>query len=398
MKYLKFLIFLVFFTPISIKALEINSENAILYNMNDDIVIFEKNADEKTYIASLTKIMTTIVAIENIDNINEHITIPYQALDGLIEANASVAGFRLGQTVTYLDLLYGVLLPSGADATGTLAYYISGGEDNFVVLMNSKANELGLTNTHFANTSGLDTDNHYSTVRDMSIVLKYALQNPLFKEIYTSDEYTTSDNSLTFKSVYSSYLNRYNIENKYIYGSKTGFTTKAGYCLSSIANYDNIEYMLITTNANAQSDYPLHIMDANMIYDYYTSNYHYLDIIKPDDTIVTLNTVNSKEKKIEIKANLTVSRYLNTSINKDDFEFQYNGLEEINYFTKEGKIGSLNIIFNDEIIETIPIIYSGGLTFSIISFFADNILKLLLITTIFIIIIIFKTKRKDQRV
>ena len=397
MKYFKYLIFLIVFIPINIKALEINSEHAILYNMNDNSVIFEKNADERTYIASLTKIMTTIVAIENIDNVNEYVTIPYEALDGLIEANASVAGFRLGQKVTYLDLLYGVLLPSGADATRTLAYYISGNEDNFVELMNQKANDLKLTNTHFANTSGLDTDNHYSTVREISIILKYALQNPLFKKIYTTDKYTTSDNSLTFKSVYSNYLSRYNIENKYIYGSKTGFTTKAGYCLSSIANYDGVEYMLITTNANGKSNYPLNVMDANMIYDYYTSNYHYFDIITPNDTIVTLDTINSKEKQLDIKANLTISKYLNINIGKDDFEFQYDGLEKIDYFTKKDKIGTLNILLNNKIIDTIPVIYSGGLTFSIINFLANNILKLIIIFIFFTMIIIFKNKKQKLK-
>ena len=277
MKYL--IIFLFLLIPININALEINSSHAILYNMNENTVLFEKEADTRTYIASLTKIMTTIVAIENIDDINEYVTIPYEALEGLIEANASVAGFKLGQIVTYKDLLYGILLPSGADAAKTVAYYIAGSEEKFVDLMNEKAENLGLTNTHFANTSGLDTDNHYSTVREMSIILKYALQNETFKEIYTTNTYTTSDNSLTFKSVYSNYLNRYNIENKYIYGSKTGYTTLAGYCLSTIANYDGVEYLLITTNADGTSNYPLHVMDANMIYDYYTSNYHYLDII-----------------------------------------------------------------------------------------------------------------------
>lgn len=396
MKYLKYLLFLIIFIPFNISALEINSEHAILYNLNDDEVIFEKNADEKTYIASLTKIMTTIVAIENIDDVNEKVIVPYEGLEGLIEANASVAGFRLNQEVTYLDLLYGVLLPSGADATKTLAYYIAGNEENFVSLMNAKAKELGLVNTHFVNTSGLDTDNHYSTVREVSIILKYALNNPLFKQIYTTDRYTTSDNSLTFKSVYSNYLDRYNIENKYIYGSKTGFTTKAGYCLSSIANYDGVEYMLITTNADGESNTPLHVMDANMIYDYYTSNYHYLDIINIDDTLVTLDTKNSKEKKLEIKADEALAKYLNKDIKKEDFDFKYNGLEEVSYFTKKGQIGSLDVSLNNELIKTIPIIYSGGLTFSIINFFIDNILIILLIIMV-ILIVRHKLKRKKSR-
>lgn len=397
MKYLKYLVFLIFFIPINIEALEINSEHAILYNMNDDIIIFEKNADERTYIASLTKIMTTIVAIENIDDVDETVSVPYEALDGLIAANASVAGFYSGQRVTYLDLLYGVMLPSGADATRTLAYYISGNEEEFVKLMNDKAIELGLTNTHFANTSGLDTDNHYSTVREMSIILKYALQNPLFKEIYTTNSYTTSDNSLTFKSVFSNYLNHYGLTNNYIYGSKTGFTTKAGYCLSSIANYDNVEYLLITTEADGESNQPLHIMDALMIYDYYTSNYHYLDIVTPNDTIATLETKNSKEQQFEIKATETVSKYLEKNISKDDFEYRYNGLEKLDYFTKKGQIGTVDILLNGEIIDTLPVIYSGGLTFSIISFIIDNILIVLALIIILVIIIKLKNKSRKKK-
>lgn len=386
MKYLIFFLFLLI--PININALEINSEHAILYNMNEDMVLYEKDADTRTYIASLTKIMTTIVAIENIDDINEYVTIPYEGLEGLIEANASVAGFRLGQKVTYKDLLYGILLPSGADATKTVAYYIAGSEEKFVDLMNEKAEELGLTNTHFANTSGLDTDNHYSTVREMSIILKYALQNETFKEIYTTNKYTTSDNSLTFKSVYSNYLNRYDLENKYVYGSKTGYTTLAGYCLSTIANYDGVEYMLITTNADGTSNYPLHIMDAQMIYDYYTSNYHYLDIINESDTLITLDTKNSKEDKLEIKANETFSKYLNNEITKDDFTFDYSGLKEVDYFTDKGQIGTLNIKLDNEIIETIQIIYSGGLTFSFISLYLDNLIISIPITFLILFIII----------
>ena len=362
--------------------------------MNDDLVIYEKDADTKTYIASLTKIMTTIVAIENIDDINEVVTVPSEALDGLIEANASVAGFKLGQKVTYKDLLYGILLPSGADATRTIAYYISGNEDNFVQLMNKKASDLGLTNTHFANTSGLDTDNHYSTVRELSIILKYALQNPLFKEIYTTNSYTTSDNSLTFKSVYSNYLNNYNLENKYIYGSKTGYTTLAGYCLSTIANYDGIEYLLITTNADGKSNYPLHIMDANMIYDYYINNYHYLDIVNKNDILLTLETKNSKQDKLEIKANETISKYLNKNISKNNLTYDYDGLKEVDYFTDKGQIGTLNITLDNEILVTIPIIYDGGLSFSFMQFFINNLIIIIPIAIILFSTILVMTKHK----
>ena len=146
--------------------------------------------------------------------------------------------------------------------------------------------------------------------------------------------------------------------------------------------------MLITTNADGTSNYPLHIMDAQMIYDYYTSNYHYLDIINESDTLITLDTKNSKEDKLEIKANETISKYLNNEITKDDFTFDYSGLKEVDYFTDKGQIGTLNIKLDNEIIETIPVIYSGGLTFSFISLYLDNLIISIPITCLILFIII----------
>src|SRR5699024_7416295 len=110
--------------------------------------------------------------------------------------------------------------------------------------------------------------------------------------------------------------------------------------LSTIANYDGVEYMLITTNADGTSNYPLHIMDANMIYDYFINNYHYLNIINKNDLLITLDTKNSKEDKLEIKSNETISKYLNKNITNKDLSFEYNGLNEIDYFTKKGQIGT----------------------------------------------------------
>ena len=391
MKYL--IIFLFLLIPININALEINSKNAILYNMNDNTILFEKDADTKTYIASLTKIMTGIVAIENIEDINEIVTIPYYGLEGLIEANAAVAGFRLNQKVTYEDLLYGLLLPSGADAAKTLSYYIAGSEENFIKLMNEKADDLGLTNTNFVNTTGLDIDNHYSTVKDVSVILKYALQNDLFKKIYTSLEYTTSDNSLTFKSSFLQYTDRFNLEQKYIYGSKTGYTDKAGYCLSSIANINGVEYLLITTGASPKSNGG-NFIDAYMIYDYYSSNYSYINIVNENDTLLTLETKNSNQDKIEIKANETISKYLNNTVTKDNLTYDYNGLNIIDYFTNKGEIGTLNIKLDNELLATIPIIYNGGLSFSLIKFFINNLIIIIPITIILFLIILLKLRSK----
>lgn len=116
-------------------------------------------------------------------------------LNGLVEANASVVGLRVNQTVTYEDLLYSTLLASGADAVRTLAITISGNENDFVTLMNKKAKDLNMNNTHFVNATGSDAKNHYSTVNDVAILVMEALKNETFKEIFTAKSYTFKDKS-----------------------------------------------------------------------------------------------------------------------------------------------------------------------------------------------------------
>src|SRR5699024_6880789 len=154
--------------PISVYALdmpEINSQAAIVYDMNANTVILEKNSDEVRSIASLTKIMTVLTAIENINDFSATVTITREMLAG-IYWNASVAELKPGDTVTYMDLLYAAILPSGADATQVLAYVVSGNVDTFVAKMNELATRIGATNTHYVNTTGLDQDGAYSTAYD----------------------------------------------------------------------------------------------------------------------------------------------------------------------------------------------------------------------------------------
>ena len=245
--------------------------------MNEDKIIYEINKDEKTSIASLTKIMTTLVAIENIQNYDEKVTLNYSMFTGLAEANAAVIGLRSGQVVTYNDLLYGMFLASGADATRAIAISISGSEEAFVELMNKKAKELGMTNTNFVNTTGLDEDNQYSTANDVAILLKEALKNEKFKEIFTTESYSFTDKSLTAYSTLRKTATNYGYDVGYIKGAKTGFTYNAGKCLASFAidEENNIEYLLVTTNASINTNDAYHIKDAATIYNYYFNNYKY---------------------------------------------------------------------------------------------------------------------------
>ena len=191
---LKLLIIVYILLPITnIKALEINSENAVLYNMNEDTILYEKNADKKVKVASLTKIMTSILALENIEDYKKEIEMPKEAYTGLEDYVTS--GIQPYEKVTIEDLLYGTMLPSAADCANALAIEVSGNVDDFVELMNQKAQELGMTSTHFSNPIGIDDDN-YSTVKDIATLLKYALKNETFYQIFTTKEYKTTNSQI----------------------------------------------------------------------------------------------------------------------------------------------------------------------------------------------------------
>ena len=157
-------IIVVFFMCSNVYSLNIESTNGLLINMNDFTIVAEKNKDKIVSVASLTKIMTSIVAIENINNYDEKVVITNKTLKGLAEQNAYVIGLKPGQTLTIKDVLYATFIVSAADATRTLVLSIADTEEDFVQLMNDKAKELKLTNTSFGNPIGLDDKSTYSTL------------------------------------------------------------------------------------------------------------------------------------------------------------------------------------------------------------------------------------------
>ena len=250
-KLIKILIlFFIFQFNIIVNAKEFNitSDNVILYNLNDNNILYELNSDEKTNIASLTKIMTVITAIENIEDLNQEIIVPSEAFIGIEEY--SQMGLKTGDRLTYKDLLYGIMLPSGADAANTLAISLAGNIDNFVTLMNNKVTELNLENTHFDNPIGMDSENNYSTSKELAEILLYSLDNETFKEIFYTREYRIESLNLTIKSTLIQYSQNgyYDVDN--IKGAKSGFTDGAGLCLASVATYDDVTYLLVTLGAD----------------------------------------------------------------------------------------------------------------------------------------------------
>jgi len=257
---------------VSISSDKLNSPNAILLRLKDHTILMQKNSEEKIYPASLTKMMTAIVAIENLRDLKEEIKLTNSTFPGLYKADASMAGFQPSEQVKAIDLLYGVMLPSGAECCIGLANQIAGSEQGFVKMMNQKAADLGMENTHFENAIGLHNENHYTTVKDLAVLLSYALQNDTFREIFTSSHHSTQPTNkhpggITFYSTMFEDLNNQNIIDGEILGGKTGYTDEAGLCLASLAKVGKQEYILISAGAkgNHKSE-QYNVTDALAVY------------------------------------------------------------------------------------------------------------------------------------
>lgn len=349
----------------NIHALELNSKNIILYNLNDDKIIYELNAYEKTSIASLTKIMTVLVALDYIDDIDSTVTITNDMIYDLKILNASSIGFEVGTVVTYRDLLYATILPSAADAARTLALSIKPTEAEYVSLMNEKAKNLGLSNTHFANVIGLDDPDNYSTVYEVSLILKEALKNDLFKTVFETRKYVLSNGMLAVSSMQKT-ADEFNFDTSKILGAKTGYTNIAGKCLASIA-YDeknDIKYLLVTTGASILRIHAFHILDAIKLYDYYFENYKYHTLIDKNEIIKIINIKYSKNK-IEVRLDDDL-KYFTDNVDKTLLKIDYDGLDKIEPNTKVGSIlGTIYITYNDEEILNYDVILNQKINFSL---------------------------------
>lgn len=253
---------------------ELYSSKALLTELSTGRVFYSKAPRERAYPASLTKMMTILLALEELPDLDEQVVLPEGIFPLLYNEGASMAGFQPGEPVAVQDLLYGAMLPSGADAAVGLACAVSGSEAAFVERMNARAAELGMTDTHFKNCTGLHDPGHWSTARDMTILLQYALQNDAFRELFTRPTYHVASNEyhpngITMVNTMFSQVRTSKIEEVgVLLGGKTGYDGPgSGLCLASLAEVEGEEYILITLGAGSGETSPaLHLMDAFAIY------------------------------------------------------------------------------------------------------------------------------------
>ena len=252
--------------------LELYSENALLIDLESNTVLVQKNADARIYPASMTKVMTVLVAAEHIENWDETFTMTQSIIDPLFLADASMAGFVHGEEVSMTELLYGAVLPSGAEATEALAIVTAGSEEAFAALMNEKAQALGLKDTHFVDASGLHDENHYTTLSDMAIIMQAALDNPHCREVLTSVNHTSPATAQNPEGVAMTNRFLYRIRpqqtgNVDIQAAKTGYTAQAMNCCVSYGIMENGRAAICVTAHAWTGDYC--IADHLALYEVY---------------------------------------------------------------------------------------------------------------------------------
>lgn len=313
---LLFLSLIMFFSPF-VNAEEetlpdISSPSALLMDYSSGKILYEKNIYEKRYPASLTKIMTAIIVLENCD-LSDIATVSYDAVMSLSSGYVT-ANLQVGEELTIEQLLYVLMVGSSNDAAIVLAEHVSGSIEDFAILMNQKAKELGCTSTNFVNPNGAHNENHYSTAYDLALMAKYAMKNSTFRTLVSTTSYTLPTTNKydredrMFRTTNALlHLDTSNRADNYYYeyatGIKTGFTTPAGNCLVASANKNNLELITVVLGSGqTKSGLSQRYLDTLSLFDYGYKTYMLKAIVNTGEIVQTINVkgASKKTKKLNI--------------------------------------------------------------------------------------------------
>ena len=284
---------------------DIDAEGALLINIDTENILYQKNADTKLYPASLTKLMTALLLYEHsLDIDNEIITVSEHALSILQGTDSSVGGLKAGEMLTVRQMLYVLLLSSANDGANAIAEHVGGDISSFVAMMNEKASELGMVNTHFNNAHGLHDPEHYTTVNDMYTLTKAFLSVDVLKEISFTTKYTlaatnlskernyTTTNLLLLNNGQKCTADKYQGEAyyyKYANGLKTGYTDHAGRCLISTASKNGYNYLCIIMNSpvydSKGNKIRIEFGDTKKLYEWAFNDFEYKTVLNSGEII-----------------------------------------------------------------------------------------------------------------
>ncbi len=345
------LIFIISFIVINIAPIvhakgSISARNAVLIEQNSGRILFQKNAFEVRRIASITKIMTAILAIES-GKLDETVTVSNRA----VRAEGSSIYLKLGEKVKLEDLVYGLMLRSGNDAAVAIAEHVGGSLEGFVYLMNQKAEEIGMTKSHFANPHGLDdSKEHYSTAYDMAILTKYAMMNSTYQKIAGTKVHRAPNPTEKWDRVWKNKNRLLTEKYKYTTGGKTGYTKLAKRTLVTTATKGDLDLIAVTLNAG--DDWNDHIF----MYESAFNKYDLAEVITPGSVKDVKDDF--YRKRIYIKSGVV---YPVTSEEQDKFRVEYKLVKPKRDWKDQEKVpnvvGKAIVYFGDEKIEQVSIYY-----------------------------------------
>ena len=346
----------------------IYSRSAYFVNLNTGRVLFEKEADTRMAPASLTKMMTVLLAIEMCDDPeNTMVTIPSQSLftDVIVENGARIY-LQEGEQISVQSLIYATMIKSACDSATALAWYFGNGDVNrFFDLMNQKAQSLGMVNTHFANAHGLDAENHYSTARDMAILTQAALKNETFRDVISNVSYVLPATNKSAQRTVSYTIGMLDPDDKEDYypdafGVKSGYTGNAGRCLSTTATRDGQTYLCVVLGANL--DQPpagygnpnLTYTDSKALYEWAFETYAQTEAV-PDDFSQEVAVVHGKAKTVAAMMQ-TVSQVLVAPDETLTYTYQMNESVEAPVKAGETVLGTMNVLRDGEVIDEVTLV------------------------------------------
>ncbi len=339
----KLLIFIISLFVCLTNAKAISASSYIVMDMDNNDVIMGENIHEKRLIASITKIMTCIIAIENGD-LDELVTVD----DSIYKAVGSSIYLEVGEKITLKDLLYGMMLRSGNDAATMIARTIASSMPEFAKMMNDKAHELKMDDSYFINSHGLENDKgegNKSSAYDMAILTSYAMKNKTFRKIFGTQNYTTKSSAKTYSWTSKNKLLRYD----YITGGKTGFTKKARRTLVTTGTIEGKNIVIVTLNDGNDWN------DHKNLYEDIKDNYLKLNILDKDNFKII-------DDSVYIEDTLYIKNSFTKIVKKEDvenFKIKYYLKSDTSYQDKDN-VGSANIYLNDKLIHSEPVYVKVG--------------------------------------
>ncbi len=368
---------------------EVKSDAVLLYNLDTNNIMYEKNSDKALPPASLVKIMTAIIAIENTPDLEVLVTANVTVFNDIYGKNASNADIRVGEEVRMIDLLYALILQSACESAGIIAEHVAGGNQaDFVDMMNAKAKEIGANNTYFTDPHGLDDTNQYTTAYDMFLITQYALDLPFFTEIASTQIYempVTNKHSQPRNVVHTNFMLSQNLGGRYydstVIGLKTGTTGINTKNLVTIASDDGYNYLLVVLASPIYQDETGHTVqnsyvDTSNIYEWAFDTFQMVNIIDSSFLAreIPVSLAAADENYVIITPQETMSAFLPYDIDLDTIEKEIFATETVEAPVKKGDVlGSLELSLYGEVIATVPLVASDDVQRSAMLYTLDRL-------------------------